>query len=337
MVPAFFALDGRSLSAHAAILVAHAMSSTGVPAVRIRLTHPGEPNPFADRRIDDVSPLVEVEVDKANASTAVDAALAKVLASGRKAVLDLPIGSLKDEALRNRPDVCPILPVGPSPLEAGTARMALALGMLGPRPDPADRSPSRLSGLPWLLPCNRSGGSSGVEEFRGQFLDGSGRPLLRVLPVALPVLSLRELRQIWEGQPSAFSMRHAIMVARALKDGMEPARNGSGGKDVRPLPGPLPALGDDRSEADRLRDLAEDMQSYEDGLDPAPDDLAKAPVLQNWAFSARRVRAIKGDVYGHPTISDGRLSMTSEVFYTDGRSFARTFSRLYRLGASNAA
>lgn len=332
-MPAFFALDGRSLSAHAAILVAHALSSTGVPAVRIRLTRPGEPNPFTDRRIDEVSPLVEIELDKANASTAVDAALAEVLASGRKAVLDLPIASLKDEALRNRPDVCPIVPVGPSPLDAGTARMALALGMLGRRDAPADRDLSR---LPWLLPCNRSGGAAGVADFRGQFVDGSGRPSMRVLPVALPVLSLRELRQIWEGRPSAFSMRHAIMVAIALRNGLEPTGNGGGGKDARPAPAPLPALGDDRSDADRLRDLAEDMQSYEDGLDPDPADIVKAPVLRNWAFSARRVRAIRGEVYGHPSISNGRLSMTSEVFYTDGRTFARTFSRLYRLGAANA-
>lgn len=335
MVPAFFALDGRSLSAHAAILVAHALSSTGVPAVRIRLTHPGEPNPFADRRIDEVSPLVEIEVDKANASAAVDASLAEVLGSGRKAVLDLPIGSLRDEALRNWPDVCPIVPVGPSPLEASTARMALALGLLGPRRDTADRGPKRLSKLPWLLPCNRSGGSSGVEDFRRQFEDGAGRPLMRVLPAALPALSLRDLRQIWEGRPSAFSMRHAVLVAMALRDAMEP--EGAESRHKGAPPEPLPTSGDDRSDAGRLRDLAEDMQSYEDGLDPSPDDLAKAPVLRNWAFSARRVRAIRGDVYGHPTISNGRLSMTSEVFYTDGRSFARTFSRLYRLGASNAA
>lgn len=72
------------------------------------------------------------------------------------------------------------------------------------------------------------------------------------------------------------------------------------------------------------------------GAPPDPDDLAAAPILHGW----RRVivpvaeAALVGRVSGHPRLPSSRI-VTSRLLALDGAAgWARTLSRLYRLGPS---
>ncbi len=90
---------------------------------------------------------------------------------------------------------------------------------------------------------------------------------------------------------------------------------------------------DQREAGDRLHDLADELQGIRDGTKPVPDDLADAPRLEGWRTTSREVRILTGRVYGHPNIPDGRRITTSDLYASDGKSWARSMSRYYRLGS----
>jgi hypothetical protein len=84
--------------------------------------------------------------------------------------------------------------------------------------------------------------------------------------------------------------------------------------------------------------------SYLRGEAPPPAELARAPRLQSWQAVIVRGRSddgrlrllmvLVGRVTGHPHIADGRRIHTSEVIWLDrNRNWARSWNRLYRLGA----
>lgn len=93
----------------------------------------------------------------------------------------------------------------------------------------------------------------------------------------------------------------------------------------------MPVTPDERRLCDRLRDLADALEALEQG-GPAPEEMARAPLMESWSFLSGRTRVLAGVSFGHPTIASGRPTLTSDVFATDGRTWARTLSRLYRLG-----
>lgn len=90
----------------------------------------------------------------------------------------------------------------------------------------------------------------------------------------------------------------------------------------------------------RLSALARDIVALERGWRPGPRELADAPVLDLWHSAAVRTvePVLVGSVYGHPELpGTGRRVVTSRiaVLAPDG-SWARTWSRLYRLGRPDA-
>jgi hypothetical protein len=93
--------------------------------------------------------------------------------------------------------------------------------------------------------------------------------------------------------------------------------------------------------SDDPREIARQARRLADALDrlaaddgPSAADLTDAPILTDWRKVARAAPALAGIVSGHPLIAQGRLSVTSEVFAIDGGgTWARTWSRFYRLGS----
>ena len=90
--------------------------------------------------------------------------------------------------------------------------------------------------------------------------------------------------------------------------------------------------------------LNREIESYLRGEPPPPAELARAPLLQGWGAVITRARSdagrvrllmvLTGHVVGHPHQADGRTIRTSEVIWLDrDRNWARSWNRLYRLGA----
>lgn len=326
MLPAFFSLDGRSLAAHVAIVVACATAAKGVDTALIRMIQPDQPSLFPDHRIDDAVQLVELASDRVSASMRLDEALTETLRTGKRVILDLPGFALGDGALRRRPGLVPVIPVGPAPLDAHIVRSALWSGAYGPRPDRSDHAGGS-EGKPWLLPCGRSGGLAAVRSFSSIVNDGhEAAARLPVLPVALPIFTGFELPSIASTAPTTWPLRQGEAVLDALERAGAP---GAGVSEEMPVG---PGGPDDRDAAARLRDLADDLQAHLVGLPPEAARLRDAPLLEDWSWAVRGVTALSGRIVGHPDIRSGRRRVTSEVYASDGETWARTYSRLYRLG-----
>ena len=55
--------------------------------------------------------------------------------------------------------------------------------------------------------------------------------------------------------------------------------------------------------------------------------------VEQWALDVRGVLCVSGQFFGHPTIRDGHLACSSEIFFvTDDERYVRTLSRWYKLG-----
>lgn len=82
--------------------------------------------------------------------------------------------------------------------------------------------------------------------------------------------------------------------------------------------------------ADRLRDLALAL----DELNTVGQGGIKADVcINDWVLANRAVPILVGRMNGHPTIKDGNIGATTEIFYLDAvAGLARSFNRWYRLG-----
>lgn len=135
-----------------------------------------------------------------------------------------------------------------------------------------------------------------------------------VLCAAVPMLNRRETDALLDGHEFPRLRRLATQLAIALTD--DPDQSG--------------IKFDERGIGDRLRELADDIEAIEEGIAPSQQDLLSAPVLTGWSKVAHQVPVIAGFVAGHPSIKN--LIMTSQVYASDGQTWARTLSRWYRLG-----
>jgi len=87
---------------------------------------------------------------------------------------------------------------------------------------------------------------------------------------------------------------------------------------------------------DLIRGLALDVVKLMADGAPQPEELAGAPLLENWSFDPPIASGMAGYVWGHPTLGDGHVRTTPVVILDSGQTWARTISRFYRLGARSS-
>lgn len=94
-------------------------------------------------------------------------------------------------------------------------------------------------------------------------------------------------------------------------------------------------------EEDAKAQLKRDFESYLSGVQPSPEQLACAPLLENWQAvimqfsnaSDSLCMVMSGSVVNHPLLDHDRSIHTSQLIWLDrNRKWARTWNRVYRLG-----
>lgn len=336
IVTALFCADGRVATAHTSLLLAYGLALTGRPTTLIRAVRESDGLARFRTGLPRALEIVEHRVEVPElAGLGIDAHLSAALRAGQRVVLDMPLAALSDPGLRERITL-PVLLVGPSALDERLAAHALSAAR-----SHTSRLPDRDGAIAplWLLGCGRSGVNAAAKfetAMRGASeAEGLAHPV-RILPLTVPGIGRSEADALARGRPGASLLRRAILNLAALeiaaadpfapaidRDALERATTGR--------PGAVTV--DDRPLQERLRDLADALAALEgSGNVPAPEELAEAPVLDDFAFVPDpRARIMRGIVRGHPNCPDPRLVTTSQVYATDGRTWARTLSRLYRL------
>jgi hypothetical protein len=85
-------------------------------------------------------------------------------------------------------------------------------------------------------------------------------------------------------------------------------------------------------QAERLEQLAADMRRMAAGGWPRTEDLNSAPIIDFWNLGSVSIPTLEGVTKGHPRLPAGPTT-TTEVWSIDlHQGWARTLSRLYRLG-----
>lgn len=78
----------------------------------------------------------------------------------------------------------------------------------------------------------------------------------------------------------------------------------------------------------RLRELADELEML------SIPEYRSLTRLDDWALTRRAVPCLIGVPTNHPTVSDGKSLLSSELFYFDPQErIARSFSRWYQLGS----
>jgi hypothetical protein len=82
-----------------------------------------------------------------------------------------------------------------------------------------------------------------------------------------------------------------------------------------------------------LERLTNDLRSLRAGRAPSERELRACALLDQWSFGILPVPCLVGAVYGHPILGNRPTVHTSELVLIDpSKRWARTWSRLYRLG-----
>jgi hypothetical protein len=82
---------------------------------------------------------------------------------------------------------------------------------------------------------------------------------------------------------------------------------------------------------DHLESLIAHLKNLKAGTMPSKDELAAAPLLDRYMPALRAAECLVGFVTGHPT-QRGTMTTSDLWAYAPSLGWARTFSRLYRLG-----
>ncbi|MEJ1979040.1 MAG: DUF6634 family protein [Acetobacteraceae bacterium] len=91
-------------------------------------------------------------------------------------------------------------------------------------------------------------------------------------------------------------------------------------------------LGDVDYEIVRLKRLAVDLERYAAGSMPSNEDLAGAPLLDDYAPAQRPMLCLVGHCTDHPRLR-GPIVMTTDLWVTTDLGWCRTLGRYYRLGS----
>lgn len=79
----------------------------------------------------------------------------------------------------------------------------------------------------------------------------------------------------------------------------------------------------------RIRALASSLEQY---ALHGPSVVSPEVTISQWVLGKRAVPILLGKMRGHPTIQDGKVGATTELFFYDPEGgLARTFNRWYRL------
>lgn len=315
MIIALFGGDGRAVGTGAAILIARAAASAGTTTTLLRVVAAHESRLARPDSVPDRLRVVELCSD--DPSFAMDLREEMGTVSGRRlVVLDLPPAwvAASPVELGN----CPrIVAVGPSVLECAIAVSAL-------------RGNSDIPGL-WLLAC----GAPSIRAFHRTVREaataaGLDDNVVRVVPHGLPASRQDEAAVAAGARLAPLARGAALRALGAILPGAVEMPGYPGDVLAPVLAGTGEA--DRRNPQERLRDLADALDAAEDGGYPSFEELASAPLLEDWEFGMRPVAALVGRVTHHPDFPTSRRVCTSEVYVSDRRTWARTYSRLYRLG-----
>lgn len=325
----FHGLDGRAAATHAALTMGFALAISGRPAIVVRIAGPNDGVAQLPRTMPEGLRFVEGTVSDGGFSLdELDDMLGDVDPQACDVILDLPLNLVVDPDLSALADLS-ILVVGPGALDERLAASALK------------RLPTESLRQPlWLLGCGRSGGGPAARRFERSMRSplecagGNPSPRPSFLPVTLAAPSRSEADALADGCPQPTTVRQGLLLLAAVEVAASNPHAVDLDQDAF-----VEALGlgertlvaaDQRRLSERLRDLADDLETLEDG-GPAPEELDDAPSMRGWSFQAGRTRVIAGHVFDHPTIPSGRAALTSGVYATDGKTWARTLSRFYRL------
>ncbi len=325
----FHGLDGRAAATHAALCTGFALSISGRPAIVLRIAGPNDGVARLPRTMPEGLRFVERTVSGGALSLdEIDDMLGDVDPRAGDVVLDLPLDLAVDPDLSALADLS-ILVVGPGALDE-----RLAASAVGRLPTESLRQPL------WLLGCGRSGGEPAARRFERSMRSLLGNvgdnpsPRPSFLPVTLAAPSRSEADALADGCPLPATVRQGLLLLAAVEVAASNPNAADLDQDAF-----VEALGlgertlvsaDQRRLSERLRDLADDLETLENG-GPAPEELDDSPTMRGWSFQAARTRVIAGHVFDHPTIPSGRAALTSGVYATDGKTWARTLSRFFRL------
>ena len=86
-----------------------------------------------------------------------------------------------------------------------------------------------------------------------------------------------------------------------------------------------------------LIDLANKLRELAFALDElssvGPEGIEASVSISEWTLARRVVPVLIGKMMGHPSIENGNIGATTEIFYIDAAAgLARSFNRWYRLG-----
>jgi len=346
MVFAFYGADGRSISTQAALLASIGIRVAATrPVTLVRAVGPQDAPMPVPSTMPNAVRFVEHRAAGGDIA-AVEQSVGAARRDGHAVVLDLPATCLTEASVERTAHLS-ILVVGPTRFDEEAA--ASMLRRLCPAGTAGNQDPELCDDgsplPPWLLSWGRPGGAPAAAAFTDAMAaclaPAPGLPALpalqaRFFPVALPWVSRAEMSALAGGVVMPSLLRAAVLLAAALQaaadaphasklDPQDFAARTSGGD-------PTLVTRDSRTIPERLRDLADALQALHDGIGPSENELAAAPVLQDWTVESRTVRALAGHVAGHPDFPSGRLITTSEIYASDGQTYARTLSRMYRLG-----
>jgi hypothetical protein len=92
-------------------------------------------------------------------------------------------------------------------------------------------------------------------------------------------------------------------------------------------------VGDIPAEIARLKLLIADLEAIAEGSYPSAESLSAAPLLHPWRFGTRELPCLVGSNTGHPVLRGPIIETTDLRAVSADFAWARTLSRLYRLGA----
>jgi hypothetical protein len=313
LIIAFSDTGGRTDATHAALATAQALHALGDIVTVIRVAAEGLlAGPLAGGPI--------AMMGRSRADQAVEA-VREARDADHTVILDLPPDGLHDPSLRALVTV-PVFAVGPHAIDE-----ALAVTLADTREEVGPPT--------WFLGCRRSGNPAAFQKAMSR--EGAAP---HVLPVTLPQLTRAEATALEAGAPGGRILRSGILLASCLlrltNDPTVPRLAGPAAA-ARSEAERIAVTADDRRFGERLRDLADALDAFAQGQAPTAEDIADAPVLDNWKTEILTVPILTGTVSAHPGIRNGRPVRTTQIFASDNATWARTLSRLYVLGAPASA